>query len=464
MNLLNHRAGQPTRTASESGSSLRTHGLRALAARITTHSATVGVVGQGYVGFPLAQRVAEGGYTTYGFDSSGAVVDRCNAQNRLPNYEAVRSAIRLTPCDVIIVAVPTPTLDVDGRREPDLSLVKAAIRTVLLNIPDDGRARLLIIESTYAPGTTRKVIAPVIAARHEIGITVALGYSPERIDPGNKTFNIVNTPKITSGYDDASAHLTHLFYSQIVERAVPASSLEAAEATKILENTFRFVNITFAQEFDEYCTRSGISAREITNLAATKPFGYMPFYAGPGIGGHCIAEDPYYLYQSMLDKGMEPKVLTSAIANHEARAGIIVERIVQRLGGRPVHGARMLLLGVSYKRDIGDARRSPAEPLLERLEAEGASVDYHDTRVAQFAGRSSVDLRRAQPSDYDLAVLVTRHSDLDDRGMTAAGWRILDTTGASPTTIADRTEERPTRRQSIIAWLSGMRSVVEVRA
>lgn len=402
----------------------------ALEKKIKSGRAVVGVVGQGYVGFPLAQRAAQVGYTTFGFDISGATVERCQKMNRFPAYQAVRSAIHLSECDVIIVAVPTPTKDLDdGRREPDLSLVISATRTLLLNLPDDGQGRLLLYESTYAPGTTRNVVAPMVARKHDLGVTVALGYSPERIDPGNQTFHLVNTPKVTSGYDEASAYLTQVFYSQLVERAVPASSMEAAEATKILENTFRFINITFAQEFDQYCERSGLSAREITGLASTKPFGFMPFYAGPGIGGHCIAEDPYYLYYNMLDHGQEAPILREALANHEGRAGVIVERAVRRLGGRPIHGARILLLGVAYKPNIGDPRRSPAQPLVELLEAEGAIVSYADQHVGKFMHRTGIDLSAATPDEYDLAVLVTAHGGIDYQGMVDNGWRILDTTG-----------------------------------
>jgi UDP-N-acetyl-D-glucosamine dehydrogenase len=302
----------------------------------------------------------------------------------------------------------------------------------------------------------------MVAARHELGGDVLLGYSPERIDPGNETFNLINTPKVTSGYDDMSAQLVQLFYSLILERAVPASSMEAAEATKILENTFRFINITFAQEFDAYCEQAGLDAREITGLAATKPFGFMPFYAGPGIGGHCIAEDPYYLHQSMRDEGMEPAILEAAIANHEGRAQVMVDRIARRLGARPLAGARILFLGVSYKPNVGDARRSPAQPMLALLQVAGAQVDYHDPLVARFEGRTSVDLDAAAPSDYDLAVLVTHHSDLDYAGMLEAGWRIFDTRGGARPSRGVRPPEHPIRRLGDKLGLGKMLSLTEV--
>lgn len=396
--------------------------------KIRSKRAVVGVVGQGYVGFPLAQRSAESGYRTYGFDISVDTVARCEKANRFHNYKAVLTPSALRACDVLIVAVPTPTKSEGGRHEPDLALVINAVRTLSSCVINDNQPRLLVLESTYAPGTTRTVVAPMLAEAIEAG-RLALGYSPERIDPGNPRFNLVNTPKVTSGIDAAAAWLVNRFYSQIVDRVVPATNLEAAEATKILENTFRFISITFAQEFDSYCDRAGIDAREITNLASSKPFGFMPFYAGAGIGGHCIAEDPYYLYQSMLDLGMAPHILESAIENHEARAGVIVDRIADQLGGRPIAGARILLLGVSYKPNVGDPRRSPAQPILERLEAEGARVDYHDALVPRFGGHNSLELKTARPQDYDLAVLITAHQHLDYDALAGAGWRIYDTRG-----------------------------------
>ncbi|MFN8556508.1 MAG: nucleotide sugar dehydrogenase [Dehalococcoidia bacterium] len=307
------------------------------------------------------------------------------------------------------------------------------------------------------------MIAPMVAAKHDLGVMAALGYPPEPIDPGNQTFSLVNTPKVTSGYDAGSAWLTQFFYAQIVERAVPASSLEAAEATKILENTFRFINITFAQEFDEYCEKMGLNAREITTLAGTKPFGFMPFFAGPGIGGHCIAEDPYYLYESMRLSGMEPKILEAAIANHERRAAVIVERVVRRLGGRPIHGARILLLGVSYKPNIGDPRQSPAAPILRQLESEGAVVDYHDSHVPRFAGRASVDLAAAAAEDYDLAVLITEHADIDQAALLKDGWRIVDTRNATRSHGAERPQRRFAERIGEVVRLLKPRPVAGVR-
>lgn len=406
-------------------------GQQKLEARIRSRKAVVGVVGQGYVGFPLAQRIAKCGYKTFGFDLNGDTVARCEAENTSRRYRAVMTVLALRPCDVLIVAVPTPTRFTGSVYEPDLTLVVSAVRSLATHVLDDQRPRLVLLESTYAPGTTRTVVAPIIAEKHQLGVDVFLGYSPERIDPGNPRFHLENTPKVTSGYDDVAAALTQLCYSQFIDRAVAASSLEAAEATKILENTFRFINITFAQEFDRYCEQAGISAHEVTNLAATKPFGFMPFFAGPGIGGHCIAEDPYFLYQAMRDTGMEAPILHAALDNHESRAQVIVERIARQLG-RPLAGARILLLGVSYKPHIGDARRSPALPILQLLEAAGATVAYHDPYVARFADRTSTDLATADPDACDLAVLLTEHTTVDYAAMEAAGWQIYNARGTTP--------------------------------
>lgn len=223
-----------------------------LAAAIAVHTATIGVVGQGYVGFALAQRAAEVGFPTVGVDISPQAVARAMAESTVPAYRATTDPSVLSACDVILIAVPTPTRDSDKGRHGDLSLVSAAAESVAKQIGRDPRPRLLLCESTYAPGTTRNVVIPII--EHARGdARVFYGYSPERIDPGNEVFGLADIPKVVSGADEAGANLARLFYEQLVHQVIPASSMEAAEATKLLENTFRFVNIAFAQEFHEYC-------------------------------------------------------------------------------------------------------------------------------------------------------------------------------------------------------------------
>ena len=397
-----------------------------LAQRIAERTACVAVVGQGYVGFPLAQAVAHAGFRAYGFDTSPHTAEHCRRRNLAPAYRAGTSPDPLAESDVIVIAVPTPTRNENGVRSPDLSYVVSALETMGEFHRRHPRPRLLILECTYAPGTTRALVRRLVAEAQAAGVPLAIGYSPERIDPGNPEHSLCNTPKVVSGYDAAAAELVESFYAAFIPRTSRASSMESAEAAKMLENAFRFVNITFAQEFDDYCEAAGIDSREITTLAGTKPFGFMPFYAGAGIGGHCIAEDPYFLRRSMAEVGAPAGILDAAMANHETRAGVIVERIVRRLAPRPTTGARVLLIGVTYKRDVGDTRMSPADPIREALIARGATVDYHDPYVDSWHGVRSVDLAMADPETYDLAVVVSRHSTLDLCQLRAAGWHLYD--------------------------------------
>jgi UDP-N-acetyl-D-glucosamine dehydrogenase len=401
----------------------------AFALLLQQRRATVGVVGQGYVGFPLAQRAAGEGFDTIGFDIDPAVVRARAVVSGSAAYRASSDLADLRTCDVIVVAVPTPTRRIAGEVLPDLTNVCEAARLLRTHVLDQDRPRLLIFESTYAPGTTRERIAPLLADRLAPAGSVWLGYSPERIDPGNPRHTLANTPKITSGHGAIAARLTHMFYSMLVEEAVAASSLEAAEATKLLENTFRLVNIAFAQEFDSYCERAGLDAREITALAATKPFGFLPFYAGAGIGGHCIAEDPYYLQAAMREAGAEPTILQAALANHEQRAAVIVARVRAQLPQRSLCGRRILLLGVAYKPNVADVRRAPAGRILRLLEEQGADVAYHDPLVPAFAGRRSIDLAQTHSYEYDLAVVLTAHDAIDLDDLARRGWPLYDTRG-----------------------------------
>ena len=416
--------------------------LRALAEDIAHRRARVGVIGQGYVGFALAQETARAGFQTYGLDVSDAALARCLDRNQLPNYQAGRALEPLDDCAIIVVAVPTPTRADGHERAPDLSFVLGAVSTLTEVLRRTRRPRLVIFESTYAPGTTRAVVAPLLA-QGRLGIDLAFGYSPERIDPGNTSFALDNTPKVTSGYDAPSAELTALFYSCFAGDVLRATSMEAAEATKMLENTYRFINIAFAQEFDQYCETVGLRAREIVELASTKPFGFQPFFAGTGIGGSCIAEDPYFLAEAMAAAGAEHPILQAGLRNHEARARVIVQRIAAQLGPAALRGARLLLLGVSYKPGVSEARLSPVEPVLKLLEAAGALVDYADPHVPEFAGRRAVDWESTSPARYDLAVLLTEHAELDPERLRARGWRLC--------TATDRAAVAPPRASRAVA-------------
>jgi nucleotide sugar dehydrogenase len=400
--------------------------LALLRRKLADRSATVAVIGQGYVGFPLAQRIAEKGFPTIGLDSNTEVELRCRGMNVHASYRSTSEPSTLALADVAVIAVPTPTVDADSGRCPDLSNVRAAMLNLQQNPRIGGYPRLIVIESTYAPRTTRNLMSEFFPGA-VIGTDLAVGYSPERIDPGNSHFSVDNIPKVVSGLDQSSLVLTREFYDSIVERTVPATSVEAAEACKLLENTFRFINITFAQEFEEYCSALGISAREATDLAATKPFGFMRFSAGAGIGGHCIAEDPYFLFESMLESRIEPGILASALRNHETRAANVVGRVSKRFGG--LAGKRVLLLGVSYKPDVADTRRSPASAIVRELRACGAEPAFSDPLVPSFEGMQSTALDDAA-SRFDIALVITNHSSFDLDSLRAAGLPIWD--AASP--------------------------------
>ncbi|MCC7363147.1 MAG: nucleotide sugar dehydrogenase [Dehalococcoidia bacterium] len=416
-----------TRTATRNRVSLRVAPtpLQALADRIANRTATVGVIGQGYVGFPLAQRAAERGFPTLGIEVDPAAARRCEQLNIHENYRVTLDANELGACEVVIIAVPTPTRESAGTRSPDLEPVRRAV-AMLAGAPRSTEACLVVVESTYGPGTTRSLVAPALAPLGRLGEDLALGYSPERIDPGNDTYHVANIPKVVSGYDDQSRELVQAFYDAIVAATVPASCMEAAESCKLLENVFRFINITFAQEFEQFCAGAGVDAAEVTRLAATKPFGFMPFFAGVGIGGHCIAEDPYFLQDALRAHGSPSPLLDAAITNHEGRAMVIAGRVLDQFDrARP--GGRVLLLGVTYKPNVADARRSPAEPLIAHLQDAGLEVAYHDPLVPRFGGLESVPID-CDPAGFDLTVLVTRHTAFDLGALAAAGHRLFDPT------------------------------------
>lgn len=414
----------------------RAASLRDLSEAIALRHAVVGVVGQGYVGFGLAQRAAEVGFTTIGVDIDPRAVQRGLSENEFEKYQATMDPGVLATCDVILVAVPTPTSVDGGVRQADLSLVRVATRMIAEQIARDDRPRLVVSESTYAPGTTRNVVMPIIEEVADAW-QIAFGYSPERIDPGNEAFGLSVIPKVTSGADEQAAALTKHFYEQLVEQVVPASTMEAAEATKLLENTFRFVNIAFAQEFDEYCHTLNLSSHEVTRLAATKPFGFMPFLAGAGVGGHCIAEDPYYLFDSMQAVSAPTSILGMAISNQEERAALVAERIIDHLAPGVIEGARLLLMGVTYKPNIGDTRRSPALSVMTLLEQHGAVVDYHDPHVPFFDGRTSVNLAQVGAGTYAVVALMVEHSAFDPDALQRDGWNIFRVAGtAMPALVA----------------------------
>jgi UDP-N-acetyl-D-glucosamine dehydrogenase len=388
---------------------------------------TVGIIGLGYVGLPLAVTFAEAGLHVVGID---VFAEKVEAVNEGRSYiEDVTSAdlaalvgsgrlvattdpTRLADCSAVLICVPTP---LGLYREPDLSFVIAAAETAIANLAPGA---LLVLESTTWPGTTREVLAPLLdAAGRTIGEDVFLAFSPERVDPGNTRWHIRETPKIVGGLTPACAERAEGLYARICDSVHPVSSPESAELAKIIENTFRAVNIALVNELAILADRMGIDIWEAIEASATKPFGFMPFWPGPGLGGHCIPVDPFYLAWRARAFDLDSEFVELAGRINVNMPYYAVSRISRALNGRgkAVRDADVLLLGMAYKADVGDLRESPSLKLLELLRAEGARVRYHDPHVETLPeeGLASVVLDAESVAAADCVVIATAHSALD---------------------------------------------------
>ena len=411
----------------------------ALKGRFAACDALVGVIGMGYVGLPLALAAAAAGFRTLGFDIDAAKVAGLNdGASHLCHISAgsIRAALadgrftatsdfrRLAEPDAILICVPTPL----GRhREPDLSFVENTAREIALRLR---AGQLVVLESTTWPGTTREVVKPILESS---GLRCAsdffLAYSPEREDPGNAQFDTARIPRVVGADDPTAVTLACALYDQFVSRTVPVSSADAAEAVKLTENIFRTVNIALVNELKIVFQAMGIDVFEVIAAAATKPFGYMPFYPGPGLGGHCIPIDPFYLTWKAREYGVLTKFIELAGEINTAMPGYVVDRLALALDqrfGRGLNGARVLIVGIAYKKNIDDTRESPAFAIMEKLAARGADIAYHDPLVpvipptrehAALAGRRSVELTADALAGFDAAVIVTDHDAID--------WEIL---------------------------------------
>lgn len=396
---------------------------------IATHQARVGIVGLGYVGLPLGVAFAEAGFEVLGFEVNASRVAAVNAGvshikdvpgERLRALMAERrlrataDLARLAEVDTISICVPTP---LSKTRDPDISFVAAATEAVAAALRP---GQLVILESTTYPGTTREVILPRLEAGGlRAGEDFFLAFSPERVDPGNPQFGIRNTPKVVGGIDEVSTELAALLYGQTVETVVPVSSPEAAEMVKLLENTFRSVNIGLANETALMCDRLGLNVWEVIGAAATKPFGYMPFYPGPGIGGHCIPLDPYYLSWKLKTLNYRARFIELAGEINAAMPHYVVTKVADGLNEfeRSVRGADILVLGVAYKPDIDDARESPALDIIELLRQRGARVSYCDPHIPRLVLRdeelTSEPLTAERVAAADCVVIATNHHAFD---------------------------------------------------
>ena len=424
----------------------------ALIERFRTREAKVGVIGLGYVGLPLLRTIAAQGFTGIGFDidrrkiavleSGGSYIRHIPPQSiaelrRAGRLSATDDFNRLGEVDVIVVCVPTP---LTRQREPDLTYVTGTTRSIAERLRP---GHLVVLESTTYPGTTREVVRPLLekgGLRSERDFFLA--YSPEREDPGNASFTTAGIPKVVGGDGERATRLACAFYDQIVARAIPVSSTDAAEAVKLTENIFRAVNIALANELKVVYGAMGIDVWEIIEAAKSKPFGYMPFYPGPGLGGHCIPIDPFYLTWKAREYDLATRFIELAGEINTAMPGRVVAGLVAALSehhGRAIRGARILVVGIAYKKNVDDIRESPALKIIHLLERQGAAVSFHDPFLPEipatrehpeFDGRRSVPLNRATLSDIDAVLICTDHDAVDYELLASAAPLVIDTRNA----------------------------------
>ncbi len=424
----------------------------ALVARLRERTATIGIIGLGYVGLPLLRTAAERGFAALGFDIDRAKVTLLNAGGsylahispdsiaalrRSGHLAATDDFSRLGEVDAIILCVPTP---LTRQREPDLSFIVSTTEAVA---PHLRRGQLVVLESTTYPGTTREVVQPILERSGlRSGRDFFLAYSPEREDPGNADFATGDIPKVVAGDGPDALRLARALYDAVVARTVPVSSLEAAEAVKLTENIFRSVNIALVNELKIVFEAMGIDVWEVIEAAKTKPFGYMPFYPGPGLGGHCIPIDPFYLTWKAREFNIATRFIELAGEVNTAMPQRVVEKTAEALSeraGRALRGARILIIGLAYKKNVGDTRESPALTIMELLERRGALVSFHDPYLAaipptrehaQFAGRRSTPLDEAAAASVDAAIICTDHDPVDYRLLVEHCPLIIDTRNA----------------------------------
>jgi UDP-N-acetyl-D-glucosamine dehydrogenase len=422
----------------------------ALRKAIDDRSARVGVIGLGYVGLPLIELFAAGGFPVLGLDIDGQKVrslrsgrsyighipsERVAALNESGRFEASDDFARLASCDAVLICVPTPL----GRhREPDLSAVINTGKAIARALRP---GQLVVLESTTYPGTTRDVLRPELEASGlRAGEDFFLAYSPEREDPGNPEFSAATIPKVVGGHDERSALLAQGLYGAVVPRVVPASSCEVAEACKILENTYRAVNIALVNELKAVFDRMGIDVWEVIDAAKTKPFGFQAFYPGPGLGGHCIPIDPFYLTWAARACGVHTRFIELAGEVNTAMPHHVVDRVATALNdvGLPLKGARVLVLGAAYKPNVDDCRESPAVELMELLEDRGATVSYNDPHVPELPplrGHAirlkSIELSAEALAGADCVLIATDHAAYDWGAVVEHARLVVDTRGAT---------------------------------
>lgn len=414
---------------------------------LASKHATIGVVGVGYVGLPLALYFSEAGYAVQGFDTNEQCAAKLNAgistirhikADRIITAKQAGFAVttdmsRISEMDAIIICVPTP---LDDYREPDLSFVEATMVSIQ---PFLKKGQVLSFESTTYPGTVEEIIKPYIDNKgFTVGQDFFLVYSPEREDPANARFNTSTIPKLCAGLTEDCLAVGMALYAQVVKQVVPVSSLKVAEMTKLLENIHRAVNIGLVNEMKMVADKMGIDIFEVINAAATKPFGFVPYYPGPGIGGHCIPIDPFYLTWKAREYGIHTRFIELAGEINNGMPEWVLNKLMDKLNdqGMALRGAKILLLGVAYKKNVDDMRESPAVFLMELLKKKGANILYHDPFVPEFPkmrrhqfNLASIELTPTEIESADAIIITTGHDDVDYALVKKHAKLIIDTRG-----------------------------------
>lgn len=418
--------------------------------RLETRTAQIAIVGLGYVGLPLAEAFAGAGYPVLGFDIDEEKVAKLNrgesyighiCPERVAelvasgHFEATADAARFREADAIIICVPTP---LTVTREPDLSFIESTGKTLRRHLR---RGQLVVLESTTYPGTTEDLLLPILEKSGlKAGEDFFLAYSPEREDPGNRDYSTKNIPKVVGGMDEASRTLAVTLYEPVVEGVVPVSGTRIAEACKILENSYRAVNIALVNELKVVFDRMGIDVWEVIEAAKTKPFGFQPFYPGPGLGGHCIPVDPFYLTWIARKYGVHTRFIELAGEVNTAMPQYVVDRVSEALNeeGKPLKGSSLCILGVAYKKDVDDPRESPAFEILEMLQRRGAVVSYNDPHIPRLPRMRHHTIRltsQALTPDFlaaqDAVIVVTDHSRYDFTEIMRHTTLLIDTRNAT---------------------------------
>jgi UDP-N-acetyl-D-glucosamine dehydrogenase len=415
--------------------------------KIETKECVVGVIGLGYVGLPLNLCYVEKGFRSIGFDIDASKIsalqqgvsyikhipsERIAAANTTNLFCATDDFSRLAECDAILIAVPTP---LNKNREPEMEYIVSTCESIA---PHLRKGQLVVLESTTYPGTTEEVMVPILEKSGlKLDVNFYVAFSPEREDPNNPSYKTETIPKVVGSTSPDGLAVADLLYKQIVVRTVPVSTVRVAEATKLVENIFRSVNIALVNELKMTFMKMGIDIWEVIDAASTKPFGFMPFYPGPGLGGHCIPIDPFYLTWKAREFGVTTKFIELAGEINTAMPDFVVHRVMEVLNefGKPLKGAKILVLGLAYKANVDDTRESPTFSLMEKLEEKGAVVSYNDPYLpailptrehAHFTGRKSQEISGA----FDLILISTAHNEYKKIDFTQFGIPVVDTRNA----------------------------------